>query len=212
MQRAATRAYKNFLLFGFAILGLVGCNQPTVSLKPLSSDAVILAFGDSLTFGTGAQPEQSYPAFLAEMTGRKLINAGVPGELSTAGKARLSKVLNDIKPDLVILCHGANDLLRKHSRLSLQANLQAMVNDIHDNGAQVILIAVPALGLNLAPVPLYLDVAKSNNIPVQTNILSELLIDTSLKSDQVHPNELGYQQLAQSIHHLLIETGAISAP
>lgn len=205
MKRQTT----NLLLITIIILGLVGCGQPEVELKPLKQDAVILAFGDSLTFGTGAQPGQSYPAVLAELTGREVINAGIPGEVSSAGKTRLSQVLQETKPDLVILCHGANDLLRKQSRQQLQANLQDMVDEITDNGAQVVLIAVPALGINLAPVPLYLEVAETNKIPVEATILSELLIDNSLKADQVHPNALGYQQFAQSIYQLLIESGAI---
>ena len=205
MKRQTT----NLLLITIIILGLVGCGQSDVQLKPLKQDAVILAFGDSLTFGTGAQPGQSYPAVLAELTGREVINAGIPGEISSAGKTRLSQVLQETKPDLVILCHGGNDLLRKQSRQQLQANLQAMVDEITNNDAQVLLIAVPAFGINLAPVPLYLEVAKNNNIPIQPTILSELLIDNSLRADQVHPNALGYQQFAQSIHQLLIESGAI---
>lgn len=205
MKRQTT----NLLLITIIILGLVGCGQPDVQLKPLKQDAVILAFGDSLTFGTGAQPGQSYPAVLAELTGRKVINAGIPGELSSTGKTRLSQVLKESQPDLVILCHGANDLLRKQSRQQLQANLQAMVDEITDNDAQVVLIAVPALGINLAPVPLYLEVAQTNDIPVQATILSELLIDSSLKADHVHPNAEGYQQFAQSINRVLIESGAI---
>jgi acyl-CoA thioesterase-1 len=201
---------KNLLLITIIILGLVGCGQPDVQLKPLKQDAVILAFGDSLTFGTGAQPGQSYPSVLAELTGREVINAGIPGELSSAGKTRLSQLLQETNPDLVILCHGGNDLLRKLSRQQLQANLQAMVDEITDSGAQVLLVAVPTFGINLAPAPLYLEVAQNNNIPIQPTILSELLIDNTLKADQVHPNALGYRQFAQSIHHLLIKSGAIS--
>ncbi|WP_417549444.1 GDSL-type esterase/lipase family protein [Methylophaga sp.] len=201
---------KNLLLITIIILGLVGCGQPDVQLKPLKQDAVILAFGDSLTFGTGAQPGQSYPSVLAELTGREVINAGIPGELSSAGKTRLSQLLQETNPDLVILCHGGNDLLRKLSRQQLQANLQAMVDEITDSGAQVLLVAVPTFAINLAPAPLYLEVAQNNNIPIQPTILSELLIDNTLKADQVHPNALGYRQFAQSIHHLLIKSGAIS--
>lgn len=204
------RQVTNLFLIAIVILGLVGCGQPDdILLKPLKQDAVILAFGDSLTFGTGAQPEQSYPSVLAELTGRQVINAGIPGELSGAGKVRLSQLLQETKPDLVILCHGGNDLLRKQSRQQLQTNLQEMVDEITNSGAQVLLIAVPAFGINLAPAPLYLELAQTNNIPVQPTILSELLIDNSLKADQVHPNALGYQQFAQSIHRLLIDSGAI---
>ncbi|MDO8827074.1 GDSL-type esterase/lipase family protein [Methylophaga sp.] len=205
-----TNAYKNLLLICIVVFGLTGCDQPPTSLKPLSHDAVILAFGDSLTFGTGAKPEQSYPSVLSELTGRKVINSGVPGELSGAGLARLSQQLQETKPDLVILCHGGNDLLRKQSRQQLQANLQSMVDEITASGAQVLLIAVPAFGINLAPAPLYLEVAQTNNVPIQPTILSELLIDNALKADQVHPNALGYQQFAQSIHRLMIESGAIA--
>ena len=197
------------MLIFVVVFGLIGCDQPSVSLKPLKQDAVILAFGDSLTFGTGAQPDQSYPAVLAELTGRTVINSGVPGEISSAGRARLSQLLQETKPDLVILCHGGNDLLRKQSRQQLQANLQAMIDEITGSGAQVLLVAVPAFSLNLAPVPLYLEVAQVNKVPVQATALSEILTDSSLKADQVHPNALGYQQFAQSIYRLLIETDAI---
>lgn len=210
MNRSFIAAFKYYLIVCIAVITLVGCDQPSAKLKPLSQDAVILAFGDSLTFGTGAAPEQSYPALLAELTNRKVINAGVPGEVSSDGKKRLAKLLQETKPDLVVLCHGGNDLLRKQSRTQLQANLQTMVDEVIASGAQVILIAVPALGLNLAPLPLYLDVAESKGIPVEPTILSEVLIDSSLKADHVHPNALGYQQFAQSIHRLLIESGAIS--
>lgn len=202
-------ANKYFFIVFIGFFVLAGCDQSTAKLKPLSQDAVILAFGDSLTYGTGAGPEQSYPALLAKLTNRKVINAGIPGEVSSDGEKRLTKMLDEIKPDLVVLCHGANDLLRKQSRTQLATNLQSMIDDITNSGAQVVLIAVPALGINLAPVPLYLELAESNNIPVETTVLSELLIDPALKADHVHPNALGYQQFADSIHRLLIESGAI---
>jgi lysophospholipase L1-like esterase len=210
MKRDTISIAKYLLMVCVSVFALAGCDdQSSVGLKPLSQDAVILAFGDSLTFGTGAQPEQSYPSVLAELTGRQVINAGIPGELSGAGKVRLSQLLQETRPDLVILCHGGNDLLRKQSRQQLQSNLQEMVDEITNSGAQVLLVAVPAFGINLAPAPLYLEVAQTNNIPIQPTILSELLIDNSLKADQVHPNALGYQQFAQSIHRVLIDAGAI---
>ena len=111
MNRNFIAAYKYFLIVCIGIFPLVGCDQPSDKLKPLSQDAVILAFGDSLTFGTGAAPEQSYPSLLAEMTNLKVINAGVPGEVSSDGKKRLAKLLEETQPDLVVLCHGGNDLV-----------------------------------------------------------------------------------------------------
>jgi len=205
--------YRRLQYFGMLLLGsfmLSGCGQSTVSLAPLPQDAVILAFGDSLTYGSGASTEQSYPARLAELTGRTVINAGVPGELSSTGKERLAKILAETEVDLVILCHGGNDLLRKQSRSQLQANLQIMIDDIQNAGAQVVLVAVPALGLGLAPVPLYMDIASVNDVPVQKTILKEVLSAPALKSDHIHPNASGYDLLAKSLYQLLAESGALT--
>lgn len=187
---------------------LSACGQTVTPLTPLPENAVILAFGDSLTYGSGASTEQSYPARLAELTGRTVINAGVPGELSTAGKDRLAKILAETKVDLVILCHGGNDLLRKQSRPQLQANLQAMIDTVKNSGAQVVLVAVPRLGIGLAAEPLYMDIAAANDLPIEKTVLKEVLSEPGLKSDPIHPNAAGYEQLANSLYQLLMNNGA----
>src|SRR5687768_12156614 len=110
------------------ILAMAGCGGPTARLPRLSSDAVVLAFGDSLTYGTGTSPDKSYPAALERRIGLKVIAAGIPGEVSAAGLARLPEVLDEIKPKLLILCHGGNDILRKLSLGQAAANIRAMVS------------------------------------------------------------------------------------
>ena len=195
-------------IFALAVL-LAGCGNETPQIQPLSSDAVILAFGDSLTFGTGATPDTSYPAVLSQLLGRQVVNAGVPGELSSQGLLRLPELLEQTSPELVILVHGGNDLLRKQNRDQLEQNLSQMITLIRQHGAQVILASVPAPGIRLSPAPEYQRVSNQFGLPLENQIISELLRDPSMKADPIHPNADGYQKLATALWQLLKDSGAI---
>jgi len=184
------------------LLPASGCNRgPAIASLP--EDAIVLAFGDSLTYGTGAGSGESYPEVLASLLGRTVINAGVPGETSAQGLRRLPGVLAEHEPDLVVLCHGGNDFLRRLDQQQLAANLAAMVALIHDSGAEVVVVGVPQLGLFLQTAPLYEQLAETYRLPYEGEIVADLLGDRDLKSDSVHPNAAGYRQLAQAVFRLI---------
>jgi lysophospholipase L1-like esterase len=224
------------LLIIIVATGLPVCASGA-GLPLLAKDAVILAFGDSLTFGTGATPRESYPAVLERLVGRRVVNEGVPAEISGEGLERLPEVLKREKPALLILCHGANDLLRFLDKRQIAANLRAMIRLAREKGAAVVLIAVPTLGITLSseplyleiateegaavlikvpslgialsPEPLYLEIAAEMGLPLEENALTTILSNGTLLSDPIHPSAAGYRQLAESIASLLKRSGAV---
>jgi lysophospholipase L1-like esterase len=197
--------YPIALLLAFA---LTACSEPK-PLHNLPTNARVLAFGDSLTHGTGAQAEESYPAVLAALIGREVIRSGLPGELSSDGLERLPGVLAEIRPNLVILCHAANDILRNRPHAEAAANLRAMIELTRASGAQVVLIGVPERGILLSTAPFYAEVAETTHTPLIDAELAEIIRRPALKSDQVHPNAAGYQRMAEAIARQLRELGAL---
>jgi lysophospholipase L1-like esterase len=187
-----------------------GCSEKQVAVTELPEGAVILAFGDSLTYGTGANSQtESYPAILQSLTNLSVINAGIPGELSAQGLKRLPGILQSLKPDMVILCHGGNDLIRKMGRVQLKQNLEHMVQLIQASGATAIMVGVPSFNLTLDVPALYSEVAAQYGVPLQLDILPTIEGNPSKKSDQIHPNAEGYKELAEAIYALMHASGAI---
>jgi len=188
---------------------LAACSDRPPSLPRLSPDAVILAFGDSLTYGSGAELAQSYPAVLERLARRKVINAGAPGEVSAEGLKRLPELLDQFRPQLLILIHGGNDLLRKHDGARVAENLRAMVQEARRREVAVVLVGVPEPGLMISVPAFYGRIAAEFRLPYEPDVLAHIESDRSLKSDPIHPNAEGYRLLAQRIFSLLRSAGAV---
>ena len=194
---------------GVLVLALVACGGGDEPLPRLGPGEVILAFGDCLTFGTGARPEESYPAVLEALTGRPVVNAGVPGEVSEAGRRRLPGVLEQTRPRLVVLIHGGNDILRRVEPGTTERNLREMVGAARGAGAAVVLLGVPQPGLFLSAAGVYRRLAEELGLPYDGEAIPGLLGDNRMKSDAIHPNAAGYRQLAEAVRDLLREGGAL---
>ncbi|HEY2629689.1 MAG TPA: GDSL-type esterase/lipase family protein [Usitatibacter sp.] len=189
-------------------LFLAACG-PKVKLPKLEAGATVLAFGDSLTFGTGARTAESYPAVLERLTGLKVVNAGVPGEVSADGLARLPEAIDEVKPALIILCHGGNDFLQRKDEGTAAANVRAMVQLAKSRGIPVVLLATPKPGIPPGVPKFYGEIGEQEHIPVEDHVLASVLIDNRLKSDLVHPNAKGYAEVADTLQKLLKKSGAL---
>lgn len=200
--------YRLLIILVTGMLLLAGCSNKA-HLPLLAADATILAFGDSITHGTGAGDAESYPAVLAALAGRKVVNAGVPGEVSATGVQRLPELLDRERPALLILCHGGNDLLGRSSHQLISENLRAMIRMARERGVAVLLVAVPSPDLTLKPPLFYSELAEEFQIPLERKALPQILGKSSLKSDHIHPNAAGYRRLAESLAALLKKSGAL---
>ena len=202
------KSLTTFFTLLLSALLLTACGKGP-QVPAIGSNDVILAFGDSLTFGTGASPAESYPAQLQSLIGRKVVNAGVPGEVSADGLQRLPGALEEAQPKLLILCHGGNDFLRKLSEAGAAANVRAMIKLAKDKGIGVVLVATPKPGFSVSSPDFYTAIAKEFSIPFNDNVIGSVLRDNALKSDLVHPNAQGYAQIAETLAKLLKKSGAI---
>jgi lysophospholipase L1-like esterase len=192
---------------------LAACGRKAPPAVVLARGSTVLALGDSLTFGTGAPAASAYPARLAELTGWKVVNGGVPGDVSAQARARLPQLLAEHRPKLVLLSIGGNDFLRQVPETETRTNLAAMLDDIGAAGAQPVLIAVPrpavmaALLRSLDDHPLYEALAEERRVPLFASGWSGVLSDPALKADQIHANAAGYERFARQLHGYLRDAG-----
>ena len=143
------------------------------------------------------------------MTGLRVINAGIPGEVSSLGRERLPDLLAEHRPALVVLVHGGNDTLRRMPAGQTRENLEAMVGEIRAAGADVVMLGVPGRNLMLSAPAYYSEVADGLDVPIDLDTLPSLMRDRSVKSDPVHFNAEGYRPMAKGVRDLLIDAGAL---
>jgi acyl-CoA thioesterase I len=85
-----------------------------------------------------------------------------------------------------------------------------MIELAREQGIAVVMLGVPEPGLFLlSSADFYGDVAEEARIPIDLDLLPDILADNDLKSDMIHPNKQGYRRMAESLHALLLEGGAL---
>ncbi|NKE65441.1 arylesterase [Ramlibacter sp. RBP-2] len=197
-------------------LALAACGRRR-KMEGLPAGAVVLALGDSLTWGIGATPETSYPAVLAGLTGWQVVNAGVPGDTSAAALARLPALLQEHSPRLVIVGIGGNDFLRRLPPAETRDNIRRICRDAAASGAQVLLVAIPELSMlaavarSLSDHPMYEELATELGVPLHEGGWAKVLGDPALRSDAIHANAQGYEAFARGLAARARELGLAPA-
>jgi acyl-CoA thioesterase-1 len=194
------------------IAGLVGVLLAAAITAPApgaSRAPQIVAFGDSITAGFGLPPDAALPARLQaklhdQAIDARVVNAGVSGDTTAGGVARLAWTLAD-KPDVVILELGANDALRGIDPATVRANLETMIEKIQASGAKLLLLgmrAPPNWGEDYQRSfdRIYPELARAHNLPLLPFFLEGVAMDPSMnQADGLHPNEKGVAVMVDHI-------------
>lgn len=202
---------RTFLLGAGALL-LTACGRKSARTHAkIPEGSTVLALGDSLTFGYGANPGESYPAQLQKLTGWNIVNGGVSGDTSAQALSRLPALLAR-KPKLVIVGIGGNDFLRKVPEEQTRANIAKIIETVQKENIPAVLVGVPHITLgalfgHLSDHPLYEDLSEEYGIPLFGGAWAEILGDNNLKSDQIHANGKGYRRFAEKLSDFLHAQG-----
>jgi len=192
--------------------------RPIETPRPQGEERLVLAFGDSLYAGYGLGKGESLPARLEarlRMAGvnATVVNAGVSGDTSAAGRQRLAFTLDSLQrpPDLVILGLGGNDALRQISPDETRAEMMAMMDELERRKIRVLLTgmrAPPNLGPNYANAfePIWPELATKYGAGLYPFILDGVITDPALmQRDNVHPTAAGVERMADAIAPLALK-------
>ncbi|CAL94740.1 GDSL-type esterase/lipase family protein [Azoarcus olearius] len=206
---------RRWLLFALT-LALAACGSDRPKYAPLPPGSVVLAFGDSVTWGTGAARGEDYPTRLAALSGWRIENAGVPGDLAETARNRIDEALEEHAPRLVLVELGGNDFLRRRPEQDVAEDLRAILRSVKAAGAQPVLVAVPAFSplaaatSGLKDALIYRRLADEEAVPLVGAVFADVLSDTKLRADPIHPNAQGYHRLAEGIAESLRDHGLLA--
>lgn len=173
-------------------------NKDTYSNYP-SRGTDIVAFGDSLIQGVGASSvDKNLVSILSRRIGKPIINLGVSGNTTADGLNRLDQ-LDKYKPKVVILLLGGNDYLRKVPKETTFNNLGKIIEDIHRRGAVVLLLGVRGGLLKDNFEEDFEIISSKYNTAYVSNVLSGLILDKRYMADEIHPNDAGYEKIAERV-------------
>jgi acyl-CoA thioesterase-1 len=202
---------KELLLLLILLLSLVAQIQnPTSLLAATQEGKTLLVLGDSLSAAYGMAPKQGWVQLLTQRLQNKgynyqVLNASISGDTTSGGRSRLSQVLQQVKPAIVILELGANDGLRGLSLKEMQKNLADLIVKSQQAGAKVLL-----LGMRIPPnygkaytehfQQIYLDLATQYGVPLVPFFLEGVADKRALlQEDNLHPTAEAQEKILENV-------------
>ena len=202
------------MLCALLALMLAACGQDnSVSFAPLPRDAVVLVIGDSLVAGTGAPTGRSWPEGLAQRTGWQVVNGGVPGDTSADALRRLDRLIEQHRPQAILIAIGGNDFLRNVPQDVTRGNIEHMIRDSRAVTGHVGLIGIPAKSVgaaligNLSDHELFAELARAHELALVPEIIADVLSRDELRADRIHANADGYATIADGVTEALARQG-----
>ncbi|MGE0494792.1 MAG: arylesterase [Vulcanimicrobiota bacterium] len=189
------------ILVFVCLLFLVGCHHEVAHLNRSEGPVVIL--GDSLAAGTGAAPGEGFVDLLEQRLGVEIVNRGVPGNTTAQGLARLERDVLRLKPALVIVELGGNDVLQKVDPQQTFANLEKIIEAIQANDVPVLLLGIRGGLVKDRFASEFRRLARAKQAALVENIMEGVLTQPGLKADPIHPNAAGYRVLADRVEPTL---------
>jgi acyl-CoA thioesterase I len=162
----------------------------------------IVAFGDSLVQGVGATEGNDLFSQVSKKIGKPIINEGVSGETSAQGLARIQTILN-LKPDLVFVVFGGNDVLKRVPKETTFQNLNTIVRQLKNSGAVVVIVGMQSGVLGNPYGDDFEKLAEEHGILYVPNIHDGLIGKPEFMADGIHPNDAGYAKAAEKIYNVI---------
>ena len=163
----------------------------------------IVCFGDSLTFGAGASPEESYPAVLGGLLGRETLNRGRNGETSETALERLDEDVLRQAPSVVIITLGGNDMLRRVPIETTVHSLREVFERSIAAGAMVVYLPIHPPFVSDERMDHVRQLARELGVIYLDGVMDGMWKNRALMSDQIHPNAAGYRVIAERLRDAL---------
>ncbi len=182
------------------ILGLyffIGVREEIVNYPPKSGP--VIAFGDSLVQGVGANVNENFVSLLSEKMGEPILNRGVSGNTTRDGLTRIDSVLTE-EPRIVLLLLGGNDYIRRIPKEETFNNLRELILKIQESGAVVVLLGVRGGLLVDGFDTEFENLAEETGSVYVEDVLDGIFGKQALMADGIHPNSAGYALIAEKVY------------